>query len=143
MSVAAVLAPVFVQVGLTFFLLFWMGRRRFEAVRKREVAIRDIALAEPNWPPGVMQVSNAFHNQFQTPVLFYALVALALVTRQADLAFVAMSWAFVLARVIHAAVYGTTNHVPTRFRVFLAGTLVLMAMWIVFAVRILLGGVPG
>ena len=33
MSVAAVLAPVFVQVGLTFFLLLWMGRARVAALK--------------------------------------------------------------------------------------------------------------
>jgi hypothetical protein len=134
---AAVLAPVFVQVLLTFVLLFMMGRARFSAVRAGEVRMRDIALGERAWPPKVTQVANAFHNQFETPVLFYALVVLALMTRQADLLFVLMSWAFVAARIGHAYVYATSNHVLTRFRVFLAGTAILMIMWAIFAVKIL------
>ncbi|KAA2237024.1 MAPEG family protein [Salinarimonas soli] len=140
MSIAAILAPVFVQVGLTFVLLFMMGRTRFAAVRAGEVKIRDIALGERAWPARVTQVANTFHNQFETPVLFYALVALAIVTRQADLLFVVLSWLFVTARLVHAYVYTTTNNVLTRFRVFLAGTAVLMLMWAIFAVRILISG---
>ncbi|WP_407526572.1 MAPEG family protein [Methylobacterium oryzisoli] len=138
MSVQAVLAPVFVQVLLTFWLLIWTGRARFAAARSGAVAVGDIALGERSWPAPVQQVSNAFANQFELPVLFYALTALALVTRKADLAFVVMAWIFVLTRIGHAAVYATTNTVIRRFQVFLAGALVLMAMWLVFAARILL-----
>ncbi len=140
MSVAAILAPVFVQVGLTFVLLFMMGRARFAAVRAGEVRMRDIALGERAWPPRVTQVANTFHNQFETPVLFYALVAFARFTRQADLLFVLLSWLFVATRVAHAWVYTTSNHVFTRFRIFLAGTSVLMLMWAIFALRILVSG---
>ena len=88
----------------------------------------------------MQQVANAFQNQFETPVLFYALVALAVLTRKADLLFVVLSWLFVLSRLVHAYVYATTNTLLVRFRIFLAGTLVLLAMWIVFAARILVSG---
>ena len=137
MSIPAILAPVFVQVALTFVLMLWMGRVRFAAVRAGEVKVRDIALGQRAWPDRVQQVVNAFHNQFETPVLFYALVAFALLARKADFLFVIMSWAYVLSRLAHAYVHATTNTLLLRFRIFLLGTLVLMAMWILFAVRIL------
>ncbi|GJD48898.1 hypothetical protein OPKNFCMD_1624 [Methylobacterium crusticola] len=138
MSIQAVLAPVFVQVLLTFGLLLWTGRARFAAARAGAVRVRDIALGQRAWPAPVQQVSNAFSNQFELPVLFYALTALALATRKADLLFVAMAWLFVLSRLAHAAIYASSNVVIRRFGAFLAGALVLMAMWIVFAARILL-----
>lgn len=138
MSLAAVLAPVFVQVLLTFFLLMRTGRMRFAAVRAGEVRVRDISLGERTWPAPVMQVSNTYHNQFETPVLFYALVALALITRKADLLFVAMSWLWVATRLLHAYIYMTSNVVIRRFQAFLAGVIVLMLMWLIFAARILL-----
>jgi hypothetical protein len=105
MSVPAILAPVFAQVGLTFLLLLWMGRARVAALKAGEVRIRDIALAQRAWPERVTKIGNAFANQFETPVLFYALVALALITRKADLLFVVMSWLWVVARLAHAYVY--------------------------------------
>jgi hypothetical protein len=136
MSVSAILAPVFVQVGLTFFLLLWMGRMRIASIRSGEVKIKDIALGERNWPSKTLQVANTYHNQFEVPVLFYVLVALALVTRKADLTFVVMSWVYVATRLVHAYIYTTANRVPKRLLAFIVGVVVLMIMWILFAVRI-------
>jgi hypothetical protein len=141
-SIPAILLPLFVQVALTFALLMWTGSRRLRAVRSGEVHPREVSMGERCWPGPVQQVSNAFCNQFEIPVLFYLLVIMALLTRKADLLFVVLSWAFVLSRFAHAAVYVTTNHVPHRFAAFLAGVLVLMVMWTVFAVRILSGPWP-
>jgi hypothetical protein len=139
MTIPAVLLPVFVQVGLTFFLLFWMGAVRLRALKGREVRLGDIALRQPAWPERPTQISNAYDNQFQLPVLFYALVPLALITRKADLLFVVLSWIFVATRLAHAAIHTTSNNVQQRFMAFLAGAIVLLIMWIVFAAHILLG----
>ncbi|MPZ59173.1 MAG: MAPEG family protein [Rhizobiales bacterium] len=141
MSIQAVLLPVFVQVALTFALMFWMGSARVAAIRRGEAKIRDTALGQPNWPPRVTQIANGYHNQFQLPLLFYAVVVLALLTRKADLLFVILSWAFVVLRVLHAAIHTGTNYVPYRFYVFLAGAVVLLLVWVIFAVRMLF--VPG
>lgn len=137
MLVQEALLPVFVLVGLTFVLMFWMGFARVGALKRKDVRIGDVALGQPNWPPRVMQISNAYHNQFQLPVLFYVLVAFALITRKADLIFVVMAWIFVACRLAHAAIHVTSNRVPVRFYAFLASALVLLLMWIIFAVRIL------
>jgi hypothetical protein len=139
MSVQAILLPLFVQVALTFVLLFGMGMARVGVVKSGQVKIRDIALGQPGWPERQTQIANCFNNQFQLPVLFYLLVALALFTRKADLLFVLLSWLFVVLRVAHAWVHVTSNHVPTRFRWYAAGVVVLLAIWVVFAVQILLG----
>jgi hypothetical protein len=136
MSISAILAPLFVQVGLTFVLLFWMGRSRIAVLRSGGVKVKDIALGERVWPVKVQQVANAFHNQFELPILFYGLVALALITRKADLAFVVMAWIFVATRLVHAYIFTTSNRVSQRFMAFLAGAVILMLMWILFAVRI-------
>jgi len=133
-----VLLPVFVQVALTFALLVWMGRARMSSVRRGETKVRDIALRQPAWPAQATQISNCYDSQFQLPLLFYVLVILAWVTRQADLVFVVTAWIFVLARLTHAYVHTTSNHVPTRFWVFAVGMLVLLLMWIIFAIRILI-----
>jgi len=138
MSIAAVLAPVFAQVALTFALLFWMGGSRVASLRAGQVRIKDIALAQPAWPERIMRIGNTYHNQFETPVLFYALVAFAILTRKADFWFVVLSWLYVLARVVHASIYTTNNVVQRRFQVFLVGAVILVLMWLIFAVRILI-----
>jgi len=138
MSIQMVLLPVFVEVALTFVLMFWMARARVAAVSGGECKVRDIALRQPNWPVGVTQIGNAYHNQLELPVLFYVLTGLALVTKLADLAFVLLAWLFVATRVAHAYIMVTSNHVPRRFRAFAIGAFTLMAMWIVFIVRVLI-----
>lgn len=138
MSIPAILAPVFVQIGLTFFVMVWMGRARWAAGRAGEVTFKDIALGQPAWPRLPLLLSNNFNNQFQLPLLFYVLVAFAIIARKADLLFVVMSWVFVASRIAHTYVHTSSNHVPSRFRVFMVGAIVLLAMWIIFAARILL-----
>jgi hypothetical protein len=137
MSIQSVLLPLFVEVGLTFVLLFWMGAARREALASGKTATRNVALREPAWPERVMQVSNAYLNQFELPVLFYVLTLLALMTRHADLLFVLMAWLFVILRIAHAGIHTTSNDVSRRFLAFGAGALVLLVMWVIFAVRIL------
>jgi hypothetical protein len=67
------------------------------------------------------------------------LTILASVLRHADLLFVVMAWIFVLLRLAHAYVHVTSNRVQARGTVWVAGALVLLIMWVIFAVRILLG----
>jgi hypothetical protein len=140
MTVDAVLLPLFVQVGLTFFLLFWMGSVRVAAIRSREVGMRDIALRQPAWPERPTQIANAYHNQLELPLLFYVLVILALFTRKTDTLFVVLAWMFVASRLAHAAIHVTSNDVQRRFYAFLVGAIILLIMWIVFALRIFFAG---
>ena len=138
MTIQMVLLPVFVQVALTFGLLFWMAYTRRTTLSRGELKVRDIALGQSVWPARATQASNSFDSQFQIPVLFYVLVVVAWITKQADLLFVVMAWVFVLSRLAHAYVHTTSNHVPTRFNIFALGMMVLLLMWIIFAIRILI-----
>ena len=138
MTIQMVLLPVFVQVALTFALLVWMASVRTDSVKRGETKIRDTALGQPAWPEQPTKISNCFNSQFQIPLLFYVLVILAWITKQADLLFVVMAWIFVLSRLVHAYIHTSSNHVPTRFRAFAFGMLVLLLMWIIFTIRILI-----
>jgi hypothetical protein len=137
MTIQMVLLPVFLQVALTFALMIWMASVRTASIKRGEIKIRDIALRQPAWSERATQVSNCYDSQFQIPLLFYVLVILAWATKQADLIFVVMAWIFVLSRLAHAYIHTTSNHVPTRFNIFAVGVIVLLLMWIIFAVRIL------
>ncbi len=138
MSVQMVLAPVFVLIGLAFALLLWMVSARGRAITGRETSLKDIALGQPNWPERATQIGNCFSNQFEVPVLFYILIALALPLRHADLFIVLMSWVFVVTRFAHAGIFVTSNNVQKRTLAWFAGVLVLFVMWIYFALKILL-----
>jgi hypothetical protein len=138
MSVQMVLLPVFVLVGLTFALLLGMASARTRSIVSGETRIPDIALRQPNWPARATAIGNCFANQFEIPVLFYVLIALALPLRHADLVIVMLSWVFVVTRFAHAGIFVTSNDVRTRSLAWFAGVLVLFAMWVYFALKILL-----
>ena len=137
MSVTSMLLPVFVQVALTFALMFWMARERRRALGTGQVQPRDVALRQPNWPSRATQIANCFHNQLELPMLFYVLVAFILITRTNDIGFVVLAWVFVAARIAHAYVHTGSNEVPKRFAAQAAAVLSLVVMWVLFAVRIL------
>ena len=138
MSAQMVLLPVFVLVGLTFFLLLWMAGARRGALVGGETKVRDIVLGQPNWPARATQIGNCFSNQFEMPVLFYILIAIALPLRHADLVIVMLSWVFVVCRLAHAGIFVTSNDLKARSLAWFAGVLVLFAMWLYFALKILL-----
>ncbi|MGE0338835.1 MAG: MAPEG family protein [Xanthobacteraceae bacterium] len=139
MTVPMILLPVFVLVAQIFVLSLWMGYERNRAIAAREVRIKDIALTKETWPGRAKQISNAYHNQFELPVLFFVLVAFALITKKADLIFVVLSWVFVILRVVHMLIHTTSNRVPQRFFAYVAGLLTLVIMWAYFAFQILTG----
>ena len=138
MSAQMVLLPVFVLVGLTFALLISMATARRNALVNKQTKIRDIALGQPNWPVRATQIGNCYRNQFELPVLFYILIALALPLRHADLVIVMLSWVFVVTRFVHAGVFVTSNDLNRRSLAWFAGALVLFIMWVYFALKILL-----
>ncbi|HEY7663573.1 MAG TPA: MAPEG family protein [Xanthobacteraceae bacterium] len=139
MTIQAVLLPLFVEVALTFVLLFSTGYLRTRALKTGAVAPRDIALREHGWPARTAQFGNAYQNQLELPVLFYVLTILAWITRHADFLFVIMAWIFVALRLVHAYIHVTDNDVGRRGPIFGIGALVLALMWAIFMIRLLLG----
>jgi hypothetical protein len=142
MSIQMILLPLFVEVALTLALMLGMMYRRSSSLMKGETRFEDIGMREPNWPKQATLFAYAFGNQFELPVLFYVLTILTIITRQADLLFVLLAWVFVLLRVFQALVHVTSNNIRHRGALFAAGAVVLLIMWIIFMVRILLGGIP-
>lgn len=140
MSNAAILAPVFVQIALTFVLLLWMGRERYACVGRGEVPVAEAAEGRAQWPARLRQIERSFHNQLEIPPLYYALVAFAMIAGTADGLFLALSWLFVASRLAHAFVHVTSNDVRYRGPAYIAGVFVLIGMWTLFAWRVFSGG---
>ena len=68
MPVQFVLLPLFVEVLLTFGVMFGMMYFRTSTLRSGETRFEDISLREPNWPRRATQFGYAFANQFELPV---------------------------------------------------------------------------
>ena len=139
MPLVIVLMPLFVEVILTFTLLFWAGALRSRDLRDGTVRPEDIKLREPNWPKRTTQVSNAYSNQTELPTLFYVLTILAYFSHHAGYLFVALAWVFVMLRVLHVFVHVTSNNLNWRGALFGLGAVVLAVMWVTFIVQGLSG----
>ena len=137
MTVQEVLLPLFVEVVLTFVLLFWMAPLRGRDFRAGVANYDNIALREPNWSVGTLQVAYSYSNQFELPVLFYVLTILAYFTHHAGFLFVALAWIFVIFRILHAYVHVTSNNVRVRGPPFGVSALALAIMWIIYIVEML------
>jgi hypothetical protein len=139
MTVTDFLLPVFVQVLLIFVLMGLMGRARLGSIARGEVRAEDVALDSRNYGPRARQFGNSFSNQFELPLLFFALIAFILITRVGDLLLLVLAWIFVVSRIGHAFIHTTSNDVMWRTRVYSLGAVVLFIMWLLFAIKILTG----
>jgi len=137
MTVQEVLLPLFLEVILTFVLLFWLAPLRGRDFSSGVARPENVALREPNWSQRSLQVSYSYSHQFELPVLFYVLTILAWVTRHADLIFVVLAWIFVIFRYLQAYVHVTNNQVRLRGAFFGVSAVVLAIMWLVYIVEIL------
>ena len=137
MTTQEILLPLFVEVILTFLLLFWLEPLRGGDISSGVTRPDSVALREPNWSARTLQVGYAYSNQFELPVLFYVLTILAYITHLADLVFVVLAWIFVVFRCLQAFVHVTNNNIRVRGAMFGVAALVLAIMWVMYIVEVL------
>lgn len=78
------LLPAFIHVAWVMALGFRMGRARTGAIRAGRARMEEIALDNTRWPDDVRKFANNFDNQFQVPLLFYAVLPLLILTQLED-----------------------------------------------------------
>jgi hypothetical protein len=137
MSAQTIFLPLFVEVILSFALLFTAAALRGRDLNSGQVRREHIALREPNWTKRTLQFGYAFANQLELPVLFYVLTILAYVTHHAGYLFVVLAWVFVIFRLLHAYIHVTSNDVRRRGPLFGVSALVLAIMWVIYMVEML------
>ncbi len=138
MGQVAILYPVFVQVLLVLVVGALMGLARVRAVgaMDRQRGSPDLAMGRVEWPDDATKRAANFRNQFEMPILFYAVVAFALITKGADTVMTVLAWLFVLTRIVHAAIHIGPNKVRWRFPAFGLGFLIVAIMWIKLALHV-------
>jgi hypothetical protein len=137
-----IMYPVFVQVLLTITVYGMLAVARARAVRgmDRQRGNPDLAMGRTVWPDDAVKRSNNQRNQFELPVLFYAVAAFALILKGADTLMIVLAWLFVLTRLVHAAIHIGPNKVRWRSPAFALGLLVVAVMWIKLLLHVLSAG---
>ena len=132
----ALIQPVVALVGLTALVWCLMVLCRNLAVIRGKVSLRYFRSYASDAPAEwVERPARAYMNLLELPVLFYVACALMLATGKFDSVQVALAWAFVLVRCVHALIHIGFNYVPLRFTAFSAGSIALGVLWVRFAAQ--------
>ena len=123
--------PLLAHIFLVFFLFIKLGIEKSAAVKAGQVDRKKAALDNLAWPENVLKVSNNIANQFQIPMLFYALTFSLILAHSVNLIVLITMSLFVVSRYVHSYIHITSNYVPHRFKAFTFGTLLMLgvAIW--------------
>jgi len=139
MSSNLIMWPVLVQIMLTWIMFILLGIRKTQDIKTGKVDRAKTALDNKAWSDDVIKVSNNIANQFQTPVLFYALCFIIYSLNTVTTEVLILAWIFIASRIMHAYVHIGSNHVPYRMNIFLFGcvALILMSLYCVWQLSII------
>lgn len=120
------------QVLLTFCLYVMLFRERvkFAKSQKGNVDLKNIALGQQTWPEQVVQHEAALKNQFEAPVLFFAVCILAIATNLISVIFAGMAVLFLVFRIWHAKIHIGHNELGPRIKAFSSSLFTALAMWL-------------
>jgi len=133
MNATLILWPVLIQISLTMAIFLLLAVAKRKAIKAGGFDREKTALHNDAWPDGVLKVSNNLQNQFQTPVIFYALSFAFLHLGTISITILALAWGYAVTRIGHAYVHVTSNYVPMRLRLFLLGFVMLLIMTVLLA----------
>jgi len=126
----AMILWIFVVLGIVFL-------RRKAAFANKEVKLSEVAISTERYPDRARLASANFSNQFESPVVFFAIIMLAMEVNAASYAMAALAWGFVATRVIHTLIHVGANNLKLRAAVFAIGIVLLFCMWVGVVVSVL------
>ncbi|MBS0504423.1 MAG: MAPEG family protein [Proteobacteria bacterium] len=137
---ADILAPAAVLVLWTIVMLVWTAATRLPALKAAGI---DMSKAvggrgqdlEGVLPANINWKAHNYAHLVEQPTLFYATVAILAIMGQVSQSSVALAWAYVALRIVHSLVQATVNKIAWRFPIFVASSLVLLALAVMALMR--------
>ena len=128
--------PMVAQVVLTATVWVRMYVVRIAELREKRIHPQKIATSQTKGLLQNTQAADNFVNLFEVPVLFYAVCLVIGATGIESLLLLVLAWVYVALRALHSFIQVTYNKVMHRFQVYVASTLVVFALWIITAVKL-------
>lgn len=122
--------PALALILWAFVVMVIMFLRRRRAFLDKQVRFADVAVSGERYPEPARLAASNFSNQFETPVLFYALIMLAMTVNATNYLMTALAWGFVATRVVHTLIHVGANDLRLRAIVFTIGVALLFGMWL-------------
>lgn len=129
----AILQPVVALAAWTMVMWAWMYATRIPAMNKAKLSEEELSTLTQGkldavLPPQVQWKAYNYNHLHEAPTVFYAVAIVLAIVGQGDGLNAVLAWIYVSLRVIHSLVQATVNKVMLRFAVFVASSLVLMAL---------------
>ncbi len=133
MSAPAILQPVVVLAAWTMVMWAWLYATRIPAMNKLGIdpdsLVRDSDLSlEKILPSEVRWKADNYNHLHEAPTVFYAIALLLAMVGQGDGFNATLAWGYVGLRIAHSLVQATVNKVMLRWALFMASSLVLIAL---------------
>jgi hypothetical protein len=138
MNQKLIFLPLFAMLGLVLIvggLTLAERMRQFKALKVHPQKVptrKDFAAALPD-----TRCSDNFMNLFEVPVMFYVGCVGLYVTQAVDVWALGAAWLYVALRCAHSFVHTRSNHVMTRFKLFMASNAALTVLWVIWGFSLL------
>ncbi len=134
----AVILAACAQALLTLWAIMRMEIARVACLNAGGTTLSDVALSDRPWPEPIQKLQANVRNQFETPVLLFAGIAIALGGNVAGWGVAIFAWLYVVSRIVHRAIHVGSNDVRWRFCAYVAGLGALLGLWVAVFAGVLL-----
>jgi len=135
-----ILAPLIALVLWSFVMWAWLYATRIPAIVKNKIVLdphRPNEEFHARLPARVRWKADNYNHLMEQPTLFYAVVlTLAFVGEGTGLN-AGLAWLYVGLRIVHSLVQAIVNIVVLRFAIFMAASVVLLALAVRAALAVL------
>jgi hypothetical protein len=122
--------PALAQILWTFVVAGIMFQRRRQAFADSKISLADVAVSNERYPDNARLAAANYANQFETPVLFFALIMLAMEVGATGYPMTLLAWIFVASRIGHTLIHVGPNNLKARAGAFTLGVICLFCMWV-------------
>ncbi len=128
----------------TLAMIFWifvvgiiLAVRRKNAFASGAVQQDEVAVSTERYPVPARLAAANFTNQFESPVIFFAVVMVAMETGATGYVMALLAWLYVATRVVHTFIHVGPNKLPLRGAVYGIGFIALFCMWLGVLISVL------
>jgi hypothetical protein len=128
---APILQPVIVLVLWSLVMWAWLYATRIPAMQKAKIQLDPNATTADltaKLPPSVRWKADNYNHLMEQPTIFYATALALAVMGQGGGLNATLAWGYVGLRVLHSLVQATVNVIMLRWALFMAASLVLLAL---------------
>lgn len=129
--------PFTIMAIATLYVYAALSKKRVELFKAGIGDVKNYALNEGE-PEESKKYNNALRNQFEAPVLFYAVCLASYVTQTASVFTITLAFAYAIFKILHIKLHITENNVLKRRAMFIKSIYVLIALWALFAIQLII-----